>query len=243
MKLTIERAALLRSLAHVQSVVERRTTIPILSNVMLRRAEGPLGLTATDMDLAIVEQEPAEVAPRPAPPPRRRTRCTTSCASCPRAARSSSRARRRRQPDASAPAGRRFELPCLPPDEFPAMTEGDLAHSFALPAGDLAADRPDPFRDLDRGDALLPQRHLPPCRQARAAPSVLRGVATDGHRLARVEMPLPEGAEGMPAVIVPRKTVGEVRKLIDESDGAVEVALSRHPHPLRVRRRRCWLAS
>ena len=55
---------------------------------------------------------------------------------------------------------------------------------------------------------------------------MLRAVATDGHRLARVEMPLPDGADGMPGVIVPRKTVGELRKLLEETDGRVEVALS-----------------
>jgi hypothetical protein len=58
-----------------------------------------------------------------------------------------------------------------------------------------------------------------------AAP-VLRGVATDGHRLARVEVPLPKGAAEIPGVIVPRKTVGEVRKLLDESDGSVDIELS-----------------
>ena len=51
-------------------------------------------------------------------------------------------------------------------------------------------------------------------------------MATDGPRLARVEMPLPEGAEKIPGVIVPRKMVGEVRKLLEEVDGAVEVSLS-----------------
>ena len=61
MKLTIERAALLRSLGHVQSVVERRTTIPILSNVRLDAQGGGLGLAATDMDLSIVERTAAEV--------------------------------------------------------------------------------------------------------------------------------------------------------------------------------------
>ena len=66
---------------------------------------------------------------------------------------------------------------------------------------------------------------------------VLRGVATDGHRLARVEVPLPKGAGEIPGVIVPRKTVGEVRKLLDESDGSVDIELSRHPHPLRQRQR------
>src|SRR5665213_4630762 len=62
MKLTIERAALLRALGHVQSVVERRNTIPILSNVLLRAADGKLSLSATDMDLEIVESVPAEIA-------------------------------------------------------------------------------------------------------------------------------------------------------------------------------------
>ena len=61
MKVTIERAALLRALAHVQSVVERRNTIPILSNVLLEAKDGKLALSATDMDLAIREEVPAEV--------------------------------------------------------------------------------------------------------------------------------------------------------------------------------------
>jgi DNA polymerase-3 subunit beta len=56
--------------------------------------------------------------------------------------------------------------------------------------------------------------------------SVLRAVATDGHRLARVELALPDGAAEMPGVIVPRKTVGELRKLIEETEGDVEIALS-----------------
>ena len=58
MQLTIERADLLKSLTHVQSVVERRNTIPILSNVMLEAADGKLAFTATDMDLSIVEEVP-----------------------------------------------------------------------------------------------------------------------------------------------------------------------------------------
>ena len=61
MKLTIERAALLKSLGHVQSVVERRNTIPILSNIKLEAADGRLGLNATDMDLDIVESVAAEI--------------------------------------------------------------------------------------------------------------------------------------------------------------------------------------
>ena len=50
---------------------------------------------------------------------------------------------------------------------------------------------------------------------------MLRAVATDGHRLAQVELAAPDGADGMPGVIVPRKTVGEVQRLIEDSDGEV----------------------
>src|SRR5207248_8016032 len=61
MKVTIERGAFLKALNHVQSVVERRNTIPILSNVMIEAAKGRLKLTATDLDIEIVESIPADV--------------------------------------------------------------------------------------------------------------------------------------------------------------------------------------
>lgn len=61
MKLSIDRAALLRSLSHVQSVVERRNTIPILSNVLLKADDGVLSLATTDMDLEIDESVAANV--------------------------------------------------------------------------------------------------------------------------------------------------------------------------------------
>ena len=61
MKINVERGAFLKALSHVQSVVERRNTIPILSNVMLEAAKGSLKLTATDLDIEIVEALPADV--------------------------------------------------------------------------------------------------------------------------------------------------------------------------------------
>ncbi|HXL99535.1 MAG TPA: DNA polymerase III subunit beta, partial [Rhizomicrobium sp.] len=61
MKITVERGAFLKALSHVQSVVERRNTIPILSNVMIEAGKGKLKLTATDLDIEIVESIPADV--------------------------------------------------------------------------------------------------------------------------------------------------------------------------------------
>jgi DNA polymerase-3 subunit beta len=124
-------------------------------------------------------------------------------------------------------AGRsRFTLQCLPPADFPAMAEGDLPHRFQLPATDLKG-------IIDRTRFAISNeetRYYLNGIYFHSATSngtqVLRGVATDGHRLARVEVPLPKGAADIPGVIVPRKTVGEVRKLLDESDGSVDIELS-----------------
>jgi DNA polymerase-3 subunit beta len=227
MKLAIERAALLKSLAHVQSVVERRTTIPILSNVKLEAEGGGLALTATDMDLSVVEQAEAEVA---------RPGATTAPAhtlydvvrKLPDGSRVSLE-RAESGAEITLRAGRStFDLPCLPAADFPAMSDEGLDHRFAIPAGELRRliDRTRFAISTEETRYYLNGIFLHGIEEGAA--SCLRSVATDGHRLARVETALPEGAEGMPPVIVPRKTVGEVRKLIDEleSGQTVEIALS-----------------
>jgi DNA polymerase-3 subunit beta len=225
MKLTIERAALLKALAHVQSVVERRNTIPILSNVLITAQKGRLSLAATDMDLAITESVEASAAKAGSTTAPAHTLYEIG----------------RKLPDGAQVeletasdggslvirAGRsRFTLQCLPPADFPAMAEGDLPHRFQLPATDLKG-------IIDRTRFAISNeetRYYLNGIYFHSATSngtqVLRGVATDGHRLARVEVPLPKGAADIPGVIVPRKTVGEVRKLLDESDGPVDIELS-----------------
>lgn len=225
MKLTIERAALLKALAHVQSVVERRNTIPILSNVLLQAAKGKLSLAATDMDLAIVESVPSNVG---------KAGSTTAPAhtlyDIVRKLPDGAEVEMEAIPDKAQlvlRAGRsRFTLSCLPVDDFPAMTEGELPHQFSLGSAELKAliDRTRFAISTEETRYYLNGIYL----HAAAADGaqVLRAVATDGHRLARVQLALPDGAAKMPGVIVPRKTVGEIRKLLDEQDGAVEIALS-----------------
>jgi DNA polymerase III subunit beta len=226
MKLAIERAALLKSLGHVQSVVERRTTIPILSNVKLEADGGSLGLTATDLDLSVVERTEAEVSQPGA---------TTAPAhtlydvvrKLPEGARV---AIERNAPggELTLRSGRAtFDLPCLPADEFPAMGDEGLEHRFTMPADELK-------RLIDRTRFAISTEETRYylngifLHALEDGPACLRGVATDGHRLARVEIPLPDGAAGMPPVIVPRKTIGELRKLLDDlaGDAAIEIRLS-----------------
>jgi DNA polymerase-3 subunit beta len=225
MKLSIERTALLRSLGHVQSVVERRTTIPILANVKLSAADGELGLTATDMDLLLASGEPAEVAGDGA---------TTVSAhllfDIARKLPDGSRVELEQAPgegEVTLRAARSvFHLPCLPADEFPPMDKEELEVRFAIPSKDLARliDKTRFAISTEETRYYLNGIHFHATRGPDAG--LLRGVATDGHRLARVEVPLPEGAEQMPPVIVPRKTVGELRKLLEDGPEEVRVGVS-----------------
>ena len=133
MKLKIERSALLKSLGHIQSVVEKRNTIPILSNVLLDCEGGHLSMAATDLDLAISEQVGAEIDISGGITAPAHTLYDIV----------------RKLPDGAQvalaydddsqrlviSAGRsRFTLSCLPREDFPVMNEGDLPHSFEVAA-------------------------------------------------------------------------------------------------------------
>jgi DNA polymerase-3 subunit beta len=225
MKLTIERAALLRALGHVQSVVERRNTIPILSNVMLKAEKGKLALSATDMDIEIVERTDAAVSREGAA-----TAPAHTLYDIVRKLREGAQVELEATGDRGSltlRSGRStFTLACLPPEDYPLMTGGDLPHSFSLTATELKAliDRTRFAISTEETRYYLNGIYLHATKSNEVA--VMRAVATDGHRLARVEIMMPDGAGGMPGVIVPRKTVQEVRKLLEETEEDVQVGLS-----------------
>jgi DNA polymerase-3 subunit beta len=227
MKLTIERGALLKALGHIQSVVERRNTIPILANVLLDASKGKLAMTATDMDLAIIETATAEVGKAGTITVQAHTLYDIV----------------RKLPEGSQvgieggadakggqihlKAGRsNFALASLPSEDFPKMAGGDLPNNFELSAADLRGliDRTRFAISTEETRYYLNGIYVHATQSN--GMKVMRAVATDGHRLARVEMPLPAGADSMPGVILPRKTVMELRKLLDETQGAIAVSLS-----------------
>jgi len=224
MKLTIERAALLKALSHVQSVVERRTTIPILSNVLLRVDAGRLFLSATDMDIEIVEAVPARVEREG-----RTTAPAHTLYDIVRKLRDGAQIEIEAQGERGEMvlrSGRSvFTLACLPPEDYPVMTSGELPHAFVLAAAELRQliDRTRFAISTEETRYYLNGIFIHATKNNEVP--VLRAVATDGHRLARVEIVLPEGAAGMPGIIVPRKTVIELRKLVDEGEAEVQIAL------------------
>lgn len=225
MKLTIERAALLRSLNHVQSVVERRNTIPILSNVLLKAEDGTLAMATTDMDLEINEGVAATVET-----PGATTAPAHTLHDIVRKFPEDSDVELNLADDGNVmtvKAGRStFRLSCLPVTDFPELGAADMQTSFSIPAADLRAliDRTKFAMSTEETRYYLNGIYLHEADNDGV--TVLRAVATDGHRLARFEMPLPEGAAGMPGVIIPRKAIGELRKLIDEAGDSIGISLS-----------------
>src|SRR5476649_974532 len=225
MKVTVERAELLKSLGHVHRVVERRNTIPILANVLIKADKGKLSLKATDLDLEMTDGIAAEVSPGGA---------TTVPAhmfyeivrKLPEGSQiviegSGDRA------VLSLRAGRsRFTLQTLPESDFPDLAAGEMTHSLKLAAADLKRliDKTQFAISTEETRYYLNGIYLHTAGTGKAAK--LRAVATDGHRLAQFELPLPSGAASMPGVIIPRKTVGEVQRLIEDSEAEIGIQLS-----------------
>lgn len=224
MKLSIERSILLKSLAHIQSVVERRGTIPILANVKMEAAGSQLKLTATDMDIALVESVPAQVEldGTMTVPAHMLYEIV------------------RKLPDGSQievdgsgdgkviikAGSSRFNLSSLPIDDFPVMADDDLEHSFTITADECKALVEKTRFAISTEETRYYLNGVYFHATDDDGASVLRAVATDGHRLARIQVGLPEGAENMPGVIVPRKTIAELIKLIEEGVQEVQISMS-----------------
>ena len=224
MKVTIERAALLKAMSRAQGVVERKNTIPILANVLIEAEGDTLGLRATDLDIEIIEEVPAMVEQAGA---------TTVAAhllheivrKLPDGAQLSLNA----DPATGrldVVAGRfRTSLATLPREDFPVMASSEYQCSYALPA-------PVARRLFDKSKFAVSTEETRYylngvyLHVAEDQGKHLRAVATDGHRLARIDADLPAGAEEAPGVIVPRKTVGELRKMLDDDEAEIAISVS-----------------
>ena len=210
MKISVDRGVLLKALNHVQSVVERRNTIPILSNVKIDANEKGISLIATDLDLEIIEKVKANVT---------KVGSTTVSAhilydivrKIPEG--SSIDIEQNKDDQIELKSGQsNFDLPCLPDEDFPEMSSGDMPCNFSMNSKDLK-------RLIDKTKFAISTEETRYYLNGiffHSINSELRSVATDGHRMACIKAVLPSGAEEMPSIIIPRKTVGEIRKLIED---------------------------
>ncbi len=233
MRAILERSNLLKSLNHVHRVVERRNTIPILSNVLIRASGAALTLKATDLDLEVLETVPAEIG---------RAGATTVPAhmlyDIVRKLPDGAEVALETAPDGQTVlvrSGRSsFTLQMLPETDFPDLTTGQFPVRFELPAASFKTliDRTQFAISTEETRYYLNGIYLhTPTVEGR---TLLRAVATDGHRLARAQTTVPNGADGMPGIIIPRKTVGEIQKLLDGADPAALAAIEISDTKIRV---------
>lgn len=225
MKISIERAALLKAISQAQSVVERRNTIPILANVLIEAEGENVSFRATDLDIEVVDKTVAQVE--------RAGATTVSAVLLHEIVRKLPDGALIKLTDDGAAgrltveAGRsNFSLATLPREDFPVMATSEYTSNFSAKASVLR-------RLFDKSKFAISTEetryylngvymHIADSEGGK----VLRCVATDGHRLARIDAEMPDGAAEMPGVIVPRKTVGEMRKLLDVDDAEIAVSVS-----------------
>lgn len=221
MKITVEQDALLKALAHAQSIVERRQTIPILANVLIETtAEGVL-LKATDNELEISEKISAQVEEEGAiTVPAHKLydivrRLPSGAQVC--------LAFSEETNQVNLTSGRsKFALASIPPEGFPSMAKEETPFVFDLPAEQLLT----LINQTSFAVSLEETRYNLNGIYLHEKEGMLVAVATDGHRLACSKTTLPEGAKDIPGVIVPRKTIGEVAKLAGDNVENLHIALS-----------------
>ncbi|MFG1416768.1 DNA polymerase III subunit beta [Xanthobacter sp. V0B-10] len=227
MKVTVERTELLKSLSHVHRVVERRNTIPILANVLIRAGKSGLELKATDLDLEVVETVPAEVG-QPGGTTVPAHVLYDIVRKLPEGAQVQLEAGGERG-TLTVRAGRaRFQLQTLPEDDFPDLAAGDFPHTFKVKGVEFRrlVDKTQFAISTEETRYYLNGIYLHVTDPAQTSKPMLRAVATDGHRLAQAELEAPEGAAGLPGVIVPRKTVAEIQKLLEDKEAEATVSIS-----------------
>ncbi len=219
---TVTRTSLAKALGHVQRIIEKRNTIPILAHVLIEA--GPDGLTfrGTDLDIEATETIPATVAQPGA--------ITVPAHLLYDIA--------RKLPDSAdvamtvedgtliVRAGRsRFRLQTLPASDFPSLDTGDLPTSFTMKAAAFKHLLDSCKFAISTEETRYYLNGIYLHTQFSSNALNIRAVATDGHRLARIENMAPEGISAMPGIILPRKAVSEVLKLLDDAE-TVSVALS-----------------
>jgi len=225
MEFKINSTDLLKALSHIHGIVEVRHTLPILSNIILEAKDDKLILSSTNLDIYCSDKIKAEVL--------KSGEISVSAVTFFEII--------KRLPSGSEvlmmmeegeneirlTCGRsKFNLSTLKTDDFPIISDSDLSTNFVLSADEL-------IRIIDKTKFAVSNEETRYYlngiflhKAERNSIQFLRAVATDGHRLAQYDIPLPQGAEDITGIIIPKKTIYELRKVLDDANGDVSVSLN-----------------
>lgn len=228
MKFAISNKLLIKSLNHVQSVVERRNTIPILANVKIDASkDGRITFTTTDMDISIKDIVEANVSEEGSI-----TVPAHMLYEIVRKLPDNSEVKFSKTNEENSNmdliiGSSEFLLPCLPVSEFPNFEVGEYSHVFQINSEVLRVlfSKTRHAVSTEETRYYLNGVYFHAANDESGVPQ-LRAVATDGHRLAWAQSIQPEGCQDMPGIIVPKKTVGEIVKLLEDFAGDVKISIS-----------------
>ena len=225
MEFKINSSDLLKALSHIHGIVEVRHTLPILSNIILKAKDNELTLSSTNLDIYCADKIKADVSIA--------GEISVSAVTFFEIV--------KRLPSGSEvvmtmeegeneiilKCGRsKFNLSTLKTDDFPIISDNDLSTNFVLSADEL-------IRIIDKTKFAVSNEETRYYlngiflhKADRNSIQFLRAVATDGHRLAQYDIPLPQGAEEITGIIIPKKTIFELRKVLDDANGDVSISLN-----------------
>ncbi len=225
MEFKINSSDLLKALSHIHGIVEVRHTLPILSNIILKARDNELTLSSTNLDIYCADKIKAEVYIAG----EISVSAVTFFEIVKRLPSGSDvvMTMEEGENEITLICGRsKFNLSTLKTDDFPIISDNDLSTKFVLSADEL-------IRILDKTKFAVSNEETRYYlngiflhKADRNSIPFLRAVATDGHRLAQYDIPLPQGAEEITGIIIPKKTIFELRKVLDDADGDVSISLN-----------------
>lgn len=222
MQFTIEKEVLLRGLGRIQGIVEKRTTLPVLSNVLIETGDGEICLTATDLEVGMRSTYPAQIQSG--------GRTTVSAKKFYEIIKElpggevSFKARDNSWVEIRSGKAL-FNIVGLPADEFPHFPRIKQDHLLMIEAEELKEMIEKTFFSVSTDESKYNLNGILMKAVEDEGRQLLRLVATDGHRLALVQRPIATeaGSELARGVILPRKGVIELRKIAEEGSGALAI--------------------
>ena len=216
---------LLKALSHIHGIVEVRHTLPILSNIIITANDNHLSLSSTNLDIFCSDNLEAQVSQNGSTS----VSASTFYEIVKRLPSGSEVQASLSDEDSTLiiKCGRsKFNLTTISPDNFPKISHDDLNLQFVLSAAELK-------RMIDKTKFAISNEETRYYlngvflhQTQKNSIDILRAVATDGHRLAQYDIPLPQGAKDMNGIIIPKKMIQELRRVLDDATGAINIELN-----------------
>ena len=225
MDFRVNSTELLRALSHIHGIVEVRHTLPILSNIIITTHDNLLSLYSTNLDIFCSDDLEAEVGQNGSTS----VSAATFYEIVKRLPSGSEIHASLSEEDSTLTlkCGRsKFNLTTISPDDFPKISHDDLNIQFVLSATELK-------RMIDKTKFAISNEETRYYlngvflhQTQKNSIDILRAVATDGHRLAQYDIPLPQGAKDMNGIIIPKKMIQELRRVLDDATGDINIQLN-----------------